>query len=519
MNMKTKKYLIGLATAVGLVTGFAACTDLEPEIYSNLTTSNAYKTESDINAAVVGLYSDLTPIPGDAYMYYAGYMVMITDYATDMGYSTAAGDPTKLSNMTYDSNNRYFTYNWRDMYTIITNANVILANVDAIDMSDESKGLVKGQAKFLRALAYRDLTDAFGPVPLITELLDPFNAKDLPLTPVAEIEALLIADLTECIELLPESWTGQDLARATKGAAATLLGKIYLRNHDYTNAKTYIDMVLALRDKGIYALEKDFKYVWSESNKYGKEMIFCVLHEASRNGGEISNHFGPSDNPEAPNRWQYYGVSLPFWRTYDKADPRREFFYYDYTGVSKRDDNSDYGFRYMVPEEGVTEVPNDTTKFMQNVATKKYTYDMISETYYDGRTICIFRLPDVILCKAEIENNLNGPASALPYLNEVRARAGAPEYGKDARFPAPTSQEAMNQAILDERGFELVFEFQRRADLIRFGKYEEVVNAHLKKLGITHPTNVTSALRYFPYPLNDAQLNSYMADQNASRLP
>ena len=73
--------------------------------------------------------------------------------------------------------------------------------------------------------------------------------------------------------------------------------------------------------------------------------------------------------------------------------------------------------------------------------------------------------------------------------------------------------------VAKERGYELVFEFQRRADLIRFGKYEEVVNAHLKKLGIAQPTNVTSSLRYFPYPLNDAQLNPNLAAENPSRLP
>lgn len=511
--MKFKQYLWGLAVA-GVLT---SCTDLDPEIYSNLTPENAYGTESDIEAAVVGLYSDMNPYPGDSWLYYGGYMVMLTDYATDMGYSTAAGDPTKMSNMTYDASNIYFTNNWRDMFNVISNANTILSNVDAVNMSDEKKNLVKGQAKFLRAMAYRDLTDAWGPVPLITERVkDPFNAGDMQLTPVADIEALLIADLKECIELLPASWTGEDLARATSGAAATLLGKIYLRNHDYANAKTYIDMVL---NSGQYQLEDDFKYVWSENNKYGKEMIFALLHETGTNAAEIACHFGPSDHPDVPGRWQYYGVSLPFWRSYDKEDPRREFFYYDYTGDAKRDDKSDYGFHYMVPAEGQVEVPNDTTKFMQNVATMKYTYDMISDAYYDGRTVCIFRLADVILCKAEIENNLNGPAAALPYLNQIRHRAGAPEYGKHARFAVPADKEAMNEAILKERGYELVFEFQRRADLIRFGKYEEVVNAHLKKLGIAKPTNVTSDLRYFPYPLNDAQLNPNLEAQNPSRLP
>ena len=59
--MNCKKYLLGLVT-MGL---FSACTDLDPEIYSNLTTANAYGTESDIEAAVVGLYSDMNPYPGD----------------------------------------------------------------------------------------------------------------------------------------------------------------------------------------------------------------------------------------------------------------------------------------------------------------------------------------------------------------------------------------------------------------------------------------------------------------------
>ena len=192
--MNCKKYLLGLVT-MGLVT---ACTDLDPEIYSNLTTTNAYSTESDIEAAVVGLYSDMNPYPGDAWLYYGGYMIVITDYATDIGYSTAAGDPTKLSNMTYDASNRYFSNNWRDMYNVVSNANTILDNVDAVNMSEEKKNLVKGQAKFLRAMAYRDLTDAWGAVPFITSLVkNPFTMNDATLTPVSEIEATLISDLKE----------------------------------------------------------------------------------------------------------------------------------------------------------------------------------------------------------------------------------------------------------------------------------------------------------------------------------
>ncbi len=514
-----KKYLKFLVFATGLSMSFIACTDLEPTLYSNLTTANAYTTEDDINAALVGLYADLNPYPGDAWMYYGGYQVMTTDYSTDMGNSTAAGDPTKMSNMTYDANNIYIRYNWQFMYQVISNANALLGNIDAVDMPDSNKELIVAQTKFLRALAYRDLTDGWGAVPFLTELIDPSSAKNMELTPVEEINNFMIEELKECINILPETWSGSDLARATKGAAATLLGKIYMRNHDYGNAKTYIDMVLDLRNKGVYELESDFKNVWSENNKFNKEFIFCILHESSYNGGEIANHFGPSDHPDVPNRWQYYAVSLPFWRKYNDADPRKEFFYYNYTGGSARDDTTDYGFYYKMPDVGETVPPNDTTKLLVNVATMKYTYEMVSEAYYDGRTISIFRLSDVILCKAEIENNLNGVSAALPYLNEIRSRAGAPEYGSSEDFPVPSSQAEMNQAILDERGYELVFEFQRRADLIRFDKYDETVNEYLKELGLTSPTNVTERLHYFPYPLNDAQLNTYMSDENVTRIP
>ena len=161
----------------------------------------------------------------------------------DLDKQTSSSTWQKLREKT-DPNNMYFSSNWQCMYQVISNANVLLQNIDNISMDETKKKQVIAQAKFLRALAYRDLTDAWGPVPLITELLDPATAKDYPLTSVEEINNFMIADLKECIENLPEEWAGQDLSRATKGAAATLLGKIYLRSHDYTNAKTYIDMVL-----------------------------------------------------------------------------------------------------------------------------------------------------------------------------------------------------------------------------------------------------------------------------------
>jgi len=502
--MRYISLIIVLALAVG-------CAKLEPQLYSDLTTANAYSTESDINAALTGIYADIAPFAGDGWMYYNGYLVMTTDYTTDMGFSTAAGDPTKHSNFTYDANSRYIRYNWQYMYEVISNANMLLSKIDAIAMDETKKAQIIGQARFLRALAYRDLTDAWGPVPLITSVIAPAETRDMMLSPVAEVDKVIIEDLKYGMANLPESWSAADgLSRATKGAATALLGQVYLRSHDYATAKTYIDMVLAQRAAGVYQLNADFKNVWSESNKFDKGMIFCILHEAGFNGGEIANHFGPSDSKEVPGRWQYYAVSLEFWRKYSDLDPRKQFFYYDYESADVE------GRIYEMPDPGQTVPTSPDNLLLRNVSTKKYSYEMADNSYYDGRTIPVLRLEDIILCKAEIENELSGPSAALPFLNEIRARAGAPVYG-DAGFPVPGSKEAMAQKILDERGYELVFEYKRRPDLIRFGKYESTCNDYLVSRGLA--ASVKPSMQLFPYPLVDAQQNSFMAAENLNRLP
>ena len=500
------------------LTFMVSCTKLDPKFYSNLTTGNAYLSESDVDAALVGVYANIAPYPGDGWMYYNGYLIMTTDYTTDMGFSTAAGDPTKMSNFTYDANNRYIRYNWQFMYETISNVNILLSKVGSVPIADTKKNQVIAQARFLRALAYRDLTDAWGPVPLLVDVMSPGKTVNMALSPVADVDKVIAEDCKFAAENLPETWSAADgLSRATKGAALTLLGQVYMRAHDYTNAKIYIDQVLALKDKGVYLLNPDFKNVWSESNKFDKGMIFCILHESSMNGGEIANHFGPADHREVTNRWQYYAVSLDFWRKYSDRDPRKQFFYFNYEGASPRDSKTDHGFYYMMPAAGQTVPPNDTTKLLVNVSTKKYSYEMVSDSYYDGRTISVFRIEDVILNKAEIENELSGPSAALPYLNSIRARAGAPIFGSGSGFTVPASKEEMAQKILDERGFELVFEYKRRPDLIRFGKYESTCNAYLTGRGLS--ASVKPNMKFLPYPLVDSQLNTNMAAENNNRLP
>ncbi|WP_449437790.1 RagB/SusD family nutrient uptake outer membrane protein [Pedobacter steynii] len=77
------------------------------------------------------------------------------------------------------------------------------------------------------------------------------------------------------------------------------------------------------------------------------------------------------------------------------------------------------------------------------------------------------------------------------------------------------TKETLRDKILQERGWEFFFECKRRADLIRMGKYQEVVNGYLKSIG--KPASIDIAKhRYFPYPQTQVDLNSNL--NNAGRL-
>src|ERR1035437_384666 len=165
--MKYLSLIIVLAFAI-------SCTKLDPKIYSDLTTANAYLDESDVNAALIGIYADVAPCRTLGYnAYYNGYLVMTTDYTTDMGFSPGGGDVGNLSNWTYNANDGYIERNWKYMYRIIANVNMLLSKIGGVSMDETKKNVIIAQARFLRALAYRDLTDAWGPVPLITEVIAP----------------------------------------------------------------------------------------------------------------------------------------------------------------------------------------------------------------------------------------------------------------------------------------------------------------------------------------------------------
>ena len=502
-----RQSIIFLVLAVSIL---GACNkSLDPKVYSSLTNANAFQTESDAIAAVNAVYARLKgPSIGDNYTYWTVRHFALTDLTTDIGHCSYGGDPGQLSLAQWNSANGLIGQDWQYAYKLVSDANNAIYNITAMSgITEAQKTQFLSEIKFCRSVAYNDLTDAFGPVVLSTEkdIASPNYNSQPSTTPVEAIDSLMIGDLQAAAAALPLNYASNaiystnDIGRATKGAALTLMMKIYLRAKNWQKVADISQQIIGLN---VYNLYPSYLGLFTEANKWCSENIFSVLCDANTNGAELMNHFGPLNHPVVQNRWQYYAVSWDFWNSFDDADDRKWCFYPSYTGVD--------GLKYMQGPT-LTAVAPPGFSYMADIATKKYADSTGSVlSYYDGHSVDILRYADVLLSRAEALNELNGiNQESVDLINQVKGRSHAKQL-----VMANYTQSSLRDALLQERGWEFFYEGKRREDLIRMNKYDVLVNAYLTRIGqpavITMPKN-----KFFPYPLSQVTLNPNL--NNADR--
>lgn len=501
-----KKYTI-LLLLLAAGTQYSCNQDLEPTVYSNLTNTNGYQTKSDAIASVNSIYGRLKgPSVGDNFYYWATRHFALTDIATDLGHCQFGGDPGQLSLGTWNSTNGLLLEDWNSMYKLIANANNAIFYITPMpSITAAEKAQFIAEARFLRASAYMDLTDSWGPVILSTEenLAKPNYLEQTPPTSVEEIDAFLIKELTEVADILPVNYknnsiySSNDVGRATRGAALTLLAKLYLRSHTWDKVVTLTQQVMNL---GEYSLYPTYLGLFKESNKWCSENIFSSLSDANTNGTELLNHFGPVNHPVVENRWQYYTVNWDFYNTFGDEDDRKKCFFPEYIGTD--------GLLYKQPPS-IGAIPPKGVFYMQDVATRKYADDETT-TYYDGHSVNILRYADVLLSRAEALNEISGPTTeAIDLINQVKSRSHA-----KLLVLSDYNQTTLRDAILQERGWELFYEGKRRQDLIRMNKYDVLVNAYHQRVGEPAPIKMPQN-KYYTYPQSQVNLNPNLS--NADR--
>jgi hypothetical protein len=463
---------------------FTSCKDefLALSPISQASTATFYRTGSDLLNALNGAYGALQS--GGQY----GQYYVVSEIPSDDTRPVLSGsvtDQDEFDKFYMRTTNPFVATRWSDGYRGIYRCNAIIDRSAGVTMNEDQKKRIVGEAKFLRALMYFNLVRVFGDVPLVVkEVIDPQEGYDYGRTPVAEVYAQIIQDLTDAEGALGVSYTGADLGRATRGAAKSLLGKVYLTQRKYAEAAAKLKEVI---DAGTYDLLPSYASVFQASAKNHRESIFDVQYKKGSigEGSGFANSYAPENSGNAVIQFGGGGNNQPtadLIAAYEPGDLRREVsLATSYTNASGV--RVDYNFVRKYRDAPV--INGD------------------SEDNWP-----VLRYADVLLMYAEALNETGATAQALPFLNRVRQRAGlAAKTATDAG-----TQAAMRLALEQERRIELAFEGHRWFDLVRTGRALPVLRAKATAIGIQ--TNLTENNLVFAIPQSQIDINPTKITQN-----
>ena len=385
---------------------------------------------------------------------------------------------------------------WRDWYYTINVCNFITYRTgDDNSVLNEQMRRIKGQALFLRALSYFNLTAYYQCPTLITDYnaystLDGLYATN---NTYDEVLDQVEADFKEAMELLPSRNEGGQWAqgRATSGAAAGYYARVLMQRHKFSEALTVLKSIIN-GQYGQYRLMANYGDNFREGPKYenNDESLFEVqfLDYGSQGtddewtpvntspnatqGSAIESNFGPGDcggwADLSATPW-LYELFKSERTTSGSLDPR---LYWTIGTYEPEWEGFEFGnVCYTLPL--TADAPVVTNNNNGGLPIAKWTnlrtglYDKVVTGLHCGINLRLMRYSDVLLRAAECENEVNGPTDqAIAWINEVRSRAGLANL-KKADFP--TADALFEQIANVERPKEFGCEYGRGLDLIRWG--------------------------------------------------
>lgn len=462
-----KLICIIVLTSIAVASCKKSFIDLQP--VSSVSTQALYKTDKDYNDAIVGAYSLLR----DQYQNFWRF-----DLPSDDARHQWPSDDIelRLDNYTYQNNEDLFKTSWTNYFGIIYRSNSILDKIaDADPAIVINKEQYMAEARFLRALAYFDLVRVFGGVPMVTTAINDEEALKTPRTNVETIYSdVIISDFVYAAGILPASYSGADVGRATKGAATALLGRAYLTIKDFANAETTLTGVTTMG----YALLDNYNDLFDYSkDEHHSEYIFDIEYETGiQQGSSFTNQFFPRF-PEAQDYYQVYGG------TGDTYTPSEALFDIFESGDERKD---------VTASKGFIDQNNNFVSLEQSVGAKTMTRKYITPVAIANDSKAnwkVIRYGDVLLMLAEALNENNKTSEAVDYLNMIRSRANVPIYN------TLTQQQARDTIALERRR-ELSFEGVRWFDLVRKGIAFEA----------TSSLGMKDYMTLFPIPLTEVQI-------------
>lgn len=461
-NLKSTYTVIHLSLIVLLTIG-SGCQELDETPKSFVEPQNFYTTPGQIEAALASSMNSLWTSWGS------------------YGYGMAwFNNDDQLDGGALNINANHAGDLWSAHYAAINNLNSAIGALNKGNLKGDVSQLM-GQAKFLRAYNYFMLVRMFGDVPLITEETPDVITGKITRTPIKDVYNFIVADFTEAATKLPATWPASQRGRPTSGAAKGLLAKTYLTMataplKDVSNYAKAAAMAKQVMSSGTYTLVQNVNDVFSVNTKYGPEMMWSFN----------SNFTDMATDPHIWSTfegWGDYSVERE-WEQKFPAEPRKDAY-----------------IQTMFKGEHYTTWSGGG----YSPSIKKFLYDTKAD-FSAGRSIInmpIIRYADVLLIFAEAENMANGSPTqaAVDAINLVIDRANGNQPNTlHPRLTTAMSKDAFDTAVIEERNWELCFEYDRWFDLIRKRILKE-------KSRLVIQQNFSESDYLFPIPANDVRLN------------
>lgn len=446
--MKSKIFV----SAIFAIT-MSSCLDLNP--ISEIGEDTFYSNDTEVAVGLTGCYNGLqAPIKNEW---------MLTDIRSDVSRAyDKSSSKTEIKNVmalneleAFASIQQIEQY-WNSVYNNIYRCNMVLQNVGNVS-NDAKRKQYEGEALFIRAYHYFNLVRLFGPIFWVDKPISAQEAFSYDRMAVERVYSNIEKDLLKIIndELLPEAYSSDsDLGRVTLLSARTLLGKLYLTQKKYAEAKTQLKAVETAYN-GYDLSSIKYADVFSINNEMNKEIIFAIRFKAGNVGlgNPFGNMFAPLNSGTSVingNGSSYNYPTTTLVNSYKDGDERKD---------------ATLGFGYHNNTTGLDVTIRYVKKYLSPVTTAE-----------DGENdVPVLRYADVLLMLAEIENELSGPtAEALNNLNATVKRAGVTPF-TIADLP---NKVAFRLAVEEERFKEFAYENQRFFDLIRTGRYVDVMKKH-----------------------------------------
>lgn len=467
---------------------FAGCSDfLDLEPVSQIGEGDFFSNQKEVEQGVIACYSGLQAPIKDEWL--------LTELRTDNTRMRNLGSSSNRSVQItqYDEANFYSTDEalsnyWANSYKNIKNCHKVLQHVNLV-ADTKLKEQFLGEMYFIRAYHYFNLVRLYKDVFAVTSIITADQAKSMSTTPTSEIYRDIIEkDLLNAIEYLPETYIDSEKGHATKLAAKALLAKVYLTQKRYGDAQTLLLQIYqrAKEDANLIGLVSPYSDVFSPTKEMNKEIMFSVRYHSGGYGvgNTFSYSFAAYNALEAGLKGE--GENYPTQSIVKSYDP-------------VKDDRKNVCLK--------TTYKSGTKDLYDNWVYKYFSVVTLKED--GGNDWPILRYADVLLMLAEVQNEIdNDPGNAFQYINPVRSRAGL---GDLTAVDCPNAG-SFRLALENERRWEFAFENQRFFDLIRTGRFNEVMNDHFQTE--TYIANANTGAEAVDTPTNPNGSKYYWDNDN-----